>query len=137
MLIEETQNSEGYQVHINDELRLQQLCSNLSNNNKQKKSLEKEINNDKEEATKLMTKLGLESFTYGDSSIKMTVLDKSYLNEEAVLKYLRDKGLEKYIKTKEYFDPSEIIMASAHGEINIAELQQFKIKKEQTNFYIK
>ena len=96
------------------------------------KALEKQLKDRKSLIKEICLELGNDTYeSQSGHTVKLTRVDKSFLQPEQTLEYLKNNGLEKYIRTKEYFDEAEIAMAIAHGDIKGEELAPFIVKQEE------
>lgn len=102
------------------------------------KQLEKQIKSEKETVKSLCIDLKYDSYeSKCGKKISITHVDKSFLDEFKTLEWLRNNGLEKYIKTKEYFDEAELAMAIVNQEIKAEDLAPFTVQKEELRLNIK
>lgn len=106
-------------------------------NKKTYNALEKETDKQKSEIKEILSNLGITEFKDDDIKLTITTIDKSYLDSELTLKYLKEHGLLKYVRTKEYFEPDDLIIASNNGELNLEELSQYKVEKIETRLNVK
>lgn len=102
------------------------------------KATGKIITENKNTIKEIFANKDLSEFTT-DSGVKasITTIDKSTLNETEVLNYFHNHGLDKYIKTKEYFDEAEVAMAIANNELNASDFAPFMIEKTEIRLNIK
>jgi hypothetical protein len=104
----------------------------------QYKQTGKIISENKDIIKKLCSELCIDSYeTPNGSKISVTEIDKSYLNEAEVLNYLRTNKLDKFIKTKEYYDETEIAMAIANNELKAEDFVPFTIEKKEVRLNFK
>ena len=105
--------------------------------NKKSKEIDKELDERKIKIKDILQKLNTNQFKDDEIKITLSTYDKSYLDEGSTIKYLKNNGLEKYVKQKEYFEPEELIVAANNGELNIEDLAKFKVEKFETRLTIK
>lgn len=104
----------------------------------QYKQTGKIISENKDIIKKLCGELCIDNYeTPNGSKISITEIDKSYLNEAEVLNYLRTNKLDKFIKTKEYYDETEIAMAIANNELKAEDFVPFTIEKKEVRLNFK
>lgn len=117
--------------------RLKQLCNEMKQHNIILKEYENKLKAEKEELKQLSKELGIDK--YQDENVKVTIItvDKSILDEIPTLTYLKEHNLNAYIHTKEFFDYTELVMASTQNKIKIEDLAPFVIKKEEVRVNIK
>lgn len=127
-----------------EEINQEELYAQLKKVGAEYKENKKEEKVYKDLATKqnnkikeILTKLNIDKFEDENFKVSLTTIDKSYLDETLVLKYLKEHNLEKYIRTKEYFEPDDLIIASNNGEINIEDLSPMRIEKFETRLNIR
>lgn len=116
---------------------LKEISIEYREKNNQKKILEKDLDTKKVRIKEIFEALGENAYKDDDVNVYQTITDKSYLDEANTLKFLKEHGLEKYIKTKEYFEPDELTMAILNKEIDASELAQFKVDKKEIRLYVK
>lgn len=113
--------------------QLDYLGQKYKEQNDEWNSLKRFVDDAKAQIKKIMTDYNISQYTCSNGVIlSHYIKDNSTLDEELVLKYLKEHGLEKFIHTKEYFDETELAMAIANGQINGADLAPFKIEKYST-----
>jgi len=113
--------------------QLDYLGQKYKEQNDEWNSLKRFVDDAKAQIKKIMTDYNISQYTCSNGVIlSHYIKDNSILDEELVLKYLKEHGLEKFIHTKEYFDETELAMAIANGQINGADLAPFKIEKYST-----
>ena len=96
------------------------------------KDIEKRYEEKKAAYKNFLSENNLQGYDDDSMRIKMTEVEKQTLDEEKTLMYLRQKKLDKYIHTKEYFIIEELYMAATRNEFNPADLNEFrKVIKEQ------
>ena len=120
------------------ETRLNYLSRTIKQKNDNKNCLSKEVEATKSEIKIILNTLNLTEFI-GDTgtTLSLSEIDKTTLNEEFTIKYLKDKGLNQFVHTKEYFDETELAMAVARGEVNPVDLAPFRIEKKEIRLIIK
>lgn len=98
----------------------------------QYKDIEKRYDEKKQKYKAFLTQNKLTGYEDDNFKVMMTEIEKQSLDEEKTLAYLKQKKLDKYIHTKEYFIIEELYMAATKNEFNPADLSEFrKITKEQ------
>lgn len=113
--------------------QLDYLGQKYKEQNDEWNSLKRFVDDAKAQIKKIMTDYNISQYTCSNGVIlSQYIKDNSILDEELVLKYLKEHELEKFIHTKEYFDETELAMAIANGQINGADLAPFKIEKYST-----
>lgn len=117
--------------------RLKEISLEYRELNKTSKEYNKKLDERKVEIKDILGKLDKSDFKDDDIKITLTTIDKSYLEELPTIKYLKSKGLDKYIRQKEYFEPDELIIAANNGELNLEELAQFKVEKTEQRLTIR
>lgn len=117
--------------------KLKDVGNAYRENKKTYNALEKETDKQKAEIKEILSQLEVDNFKDDDIKITITTIDKSYLDNELTLKYLKEHGLEKYIRTKEYFEPDDLIIASNNGELDLTEISQFKVEKTETRLTVR
>lgn len=129
------------QNNDDEEIKRQKLISavdKVGELNETYKSMGKQITENKDIIKELLTELNMNDFTSPSGvHVTTTTIDKSFLDEQLVLTYLKEHGFEKYIKTKEFFDQTEIAMAVANNEIPAADLAPFRVEKTEVRLNIK
>lgn len=117
--------------------RLKEIGVEYKNNKKEEKRYKDLASSQNNEIKDILEKLNINNFEDENFKVSITKIDKSSLDETLVLKYLKEHGLEKYIRTKEYFEPDDLVIASNNGDLNIEDLSSFKIEKFETRLNIK
>lgn len=126
--IEKLPEAEQRQAYVN---YLSEYADKYKEKNNELKNLESEVDAYKQNIKLALTKLGINEFKTATTKLTRIVVDKSYLDPEPTLKFLKDNGLEEYVKTKEYFDDSELVYAIQNDKLDAAKLAPFMVKKEQ------
>lgn len=99
------------------------------------KSSKKESDSYKEVIKDIFDELNINTFTCDNIKVNIQEIEKSSLIEPLVINYLKENKLDYLIKTKEYIDEADILMAASRGEINVIDLEPFtstKIEKRIT-----
>ena len=117
--------------------KLKNIAKDYRESKKQENALISENKKKSNEIKSILEELELDNFQDEDLKVSITVIDKSYLDETPLLKYLKDNNLEKYIRTKEYFEPDDLIIASNNGELNLEDIAKFKIEKTEKRLNVK
>lgn len=124
-----------------EEIKRQKLISavdKVGELNETYKNMGKQITENKDIIKNLLSELNMNDFTSPSGvHVTTTTIDKSFLDEQLVLTYLKEHGFENYIKTKEFFDQTEIAMAVANNEIPAADLAPFRVEKTEIRLNIK
>lgn len=118
-------------------IELQQLAQESRDLLKEYLKLDKQVKERKAKIKNLMEDAAIDTFEDGGVKIWLTRVDKSYLHKESTLRYLKDKGLNDLVVVTESFDDASILMAAHRGRINLADLAQFKIDKEEVRLNIR
>lgn len=122
----------------NELKKLEECVDKVGELNDTYKTLGKQLTENKDTIRTLLSKLKYDDYTSPNGTrVTTSTIDKSYLDEELVLNYLREHGLEKFIKTKEFFDQTEIAMAIANNEIAAEDLAPFRVEKVEVRLNIK
>lgn len=118
--------------------KLDKLLESTKSKNDACKVLTDEVKAGREEIKNILQAAN-ETKYIGQNGISVSILDvdKTTFNQELVIQYLKEKGLDKYIHTKEYFDESEIAMAMARKEIDATDFAPFTIEKHELRVLIK
>ena len=117
--------------------KLKAACEFICQNNKSYKDLDKAINIQKNIIKSLYEELEITEVETDNGKITISEIDKSYLDEFQTIEYLKANNLTEFIKTREYFDNAEIMMAISNGKINAAELNKFIIPKKEVRVNVK
>ncbi|MEG1565826.1 MAG: hypothetical protein RR342_03715 [Bacilli bacterium] len=120
---------------LEDELK--HLCYDMKVNDKAKKAYEKKLDDQKKRFKEIVAQLDTDKFEDEDVKVSMSTIDKSYLDPDNTLAFLKENNLNEYIHIKEFFDYSELTMAATQNKINPKDLSQFVIKKFETRITIK
>lgn len=106
-------------------------------NNRIKLAADKVVSASKEEIKAIFNKFDMKEYKDDNCSISMSMVDKSYLDNTKVLKYLKEHNLEKYIVVTESFDTATIIMAMQNGELDASDFAGFKVEKFESRLTLK
>ena len=117
--------------------RLDDILPKLYEQNEVQKSSKKEVDSYKDEVKALFEELGINEYSVDGIKVSITEIEKSSLKEALVIEYLKSKGLNHLIKTKEYIDESEILMAASRNEFNPLDLEPFMSVEIQKRINIK
>lgn len=107
---------------------LEDISSDFKEAHSEYKRLEKILETYKSNVKNIFNFLEIDNFTSGKIKIYKTKTDKSYLEPNSTISFLKDKGLNEFVKTKEYFDDAELIYAIQNNMIDGSELANFKIE---------
>lgn len=111
---------------------LAKAIDSVHDKNKDYKELESFMKSQKSTIKEIMCELNLTNFeTPNGNKATVSVVDKSFMNPELTLQYLKEHGLTQFIHTREYFDEAEIAMAIANAEINAQDLAPFVVKQTE------
>ena len=112
------------------EMYLTAYADKYKEKNNELKKLESEVDEYKQNIKTALSKLGITEFKTATTKLTRVVVDKSFLDPEPTLKFLKDNGLQEYVKTKEYFDDAELVYAIQNDKLDAAKLAPFMVKKE-------
>ena len=101
------------------------------------KALDKQVKENKDIIKSLCLDMKLDSYEAHGKKVSISHVDKSYLDIGPTIEYLKKNGLEKFVKTREYFDEAELAMAIVNNEIKAEDLAQFTVQKEEIRLNIK
>lgn len=116
---------------------IDQLAVEIKEENKELKAREKNLASKKDRFKEIAKTLGIDYYENDLAKISLTTVDKSYLRVDDTIEYLRNKGFNKYIHTKEYFLDEEIYMAISRNEIKSEDMAQFMETKTETRMNIR
>lgn len=123
---------------VNKQARLEEVVVACVELYKKNKDLTKRVTAYKDEIKQLFNELNILEYTATDGSkVTMSVIDKSTIDQEQLINYLKEKGLTQFIHTKEYVDENEIAYAVAQDTINAADLAPMQIEKTEYRMNIK
>lgn len=117
------------------EKKLEELVPKFYEINEVAKSSKKESDSYKEEIKNIFEELNIKDFTVNNIKVSVQNIEKTSFIEPLVIDYLKQHGLDYLIKTKEYIDEADILMAASKNEINVVDLEPFtntKIEKRIT-----
>ena len=118
--------------------RLEEVVTACAELYKKNNDLTKRVKAYKDEIKQLFSDLNILEYTATDGSkVSMSVVDKTTIDQEQLINYLKDKGLNQFIHTKEYVDENEIAYAVAQDTINAADLAPMRIEKTEYRLNIK
>ena len=117
--------------------QLDKAIAKIAETEKDYKALESVMKQNKDTVKSLCIELGLDSYEAHGKKVTISHVDKSYLDIGPTIEYLKKNGLEKFVKTKEYFDEAELAMAIVNNEIKAEDLAQFTVQKEEVRLNIK
>ena len=115
--------------------KLVELLPKFYETNKLYNSSKKEAESYKNEIKTIFDDLGINTFEHDGIKVAVQDIEKTSFIEPLVIDYLREHNLEHLIKTKEYIDEADILMAASRKEINVVDLEKFtatKIEKRIT-----
>lgn len=118
-----------------DELRV--ICKTIRDENRQVNNMSKTLEEKKKKVKEILGMLELNEFEYEGVKLTITEVEKSKLDEFQTIQYLKENGLNQYVKTREYFDEAELIIAAQEGLLNLKSLEQFIIHKKEIRLNIK
>lgn len=117
------------------EKKLEELVPKFYEINEVAKSSKKESDSYKEEIKNIFEELNIKDFTVNNIKVAVQNIEKTSFIEPLVIDYLKQHGLDYLVKTKEYIDEADILMAASKNEINVVDLEPFtntKIEKRIT-----
>lgn len=117
------------------EKKLEELVPKFYEVNEVAKSSKKESDSYKEEIKNIFEELNIKDFTVNNIKVSVQDIEKTSFIEPLVIDYLKQHGLDYLVKTKEYIDEADILMAASRNEINVVDLEPFtntKIEKRIT-----
>ena len=118
--------------------RLEEVVTACAELYKKNKDLTKRVTAYKDEIKQLLGDLNLLEYTATDGSkVSMSVIDKTTIDQEQLINYLKEKGLTQFVHTKEYVDENEIAYAVAQDTINATDLAPMRIEKTEYRLNIK
>lgn len=118
--------------------RLEEIVGVCVTLDKQGKDITKRVKEYKDEIKQLFQDLNILEYTASNGNrVSMTVVDKTSIDEFALMNYLKEKGLTQFIHTKEYIDENEIAYAVAQGNINAADLAPMQVPKTEYRLNMK
>ena len=117
--------------------RLDDILPKLYEQNEVQKSSKKEVDAYKDEVKSLFEELNINEYSVNGIKVSITEIEKSSLKEALVIEYLKSNGLNHLVKTKEYIDESEILMAASRNEFNPLDLEPFMSVEIQKRINIK
>lgn len=118
--------------------RLEEIVGVCVTLDKQGKDITKRVKEYKDEIKQLFQDLNILEYTASNGNrVSMTVVDKTSIDELALMNYLKEKGLTQFIHTKEYIDENEIAYAVAQGNINAADLAPMQVPKTEYRLNMK
>lgn len=118
--------------------RLEEIVGVCVTLDKQGKDITKRVKEYKDEIKQLFQDLNILEYTASNGNrVSMTVVDKTSIDEFALINYLKEKGLTQFIHTKEYIDENEIAYAVAQGNINAADLAPMQVPKTEYRLNMK
>ena len=122
----------------NKQERLEEVVTACCELYKKNNELTKRVKAYKDEIKKLFEDLHILEYTSSDGSkVTMSVIDKTSIDTEQLINYLKEKGLAQFIHTKEYVDENEIAYAVAQDTIDAADLAPMRIEKTEYRLNIK
>jgi phage host-nuclease inhibitor protein Gam len=126
------------QQQVDDrKVRLENAISKVAELEPNYKALDKQMTENKSIIKTLCLDLKLDTYEFSGKKVSITHVDKSFLDIGPTIEYLKKNGLERFIKTKEYFDEAELAMAIVNNEIKAEELAPFTVQKEEVRLNIK
>lgn len=133
------EKQEQVKNEINEkQARLEEVIVACSEIYKTNQDLTKRVKNYKDEIKQLFLDLDLTEYTAtSGAKVSLTTIDKSTIDSEQLINYLKEHNLEQYIHTKEYIDESEIIYAVSQDLIKAEDLAPMQIPKLEYRLNIK
>lgn len=118
--------------------RLEEVVTSVGQIYKTSSELSKKVTEYKNEIKSLFLELNLKEFVSATGSkVTMTAVDKSTVDSDQLINYLKEHNLEQFIHTREYIDESEIAYAVAQNVINAADLGPMTVEKTEYRLNIK
>lgn len=118
--------------------RLEEVVVACSEIYKTSKDLSKRVNDYKDEIKQLFKDLNLTEYTAtSGAKITMSVIDKSTIDNNKLINYLKEHNMTQYIHTKEFVDENEIIYAVSKDLIKAEDLAPMQINKTEYRINIK
>lgn len=117
------------------EQKLVEIVPKFYEINEVAKSSKKEADSYKDEIKSIFDELGICSYEHDGIKVNVQEIEKTSFIEPLVIDYLRQHNLNHLIRTKEYIDEADILMAASKGEINVVDLEAFtstKVEKRIT-----
>ena len=137
-IVKTSADVEQHNEEQNDLKKLEEYVDKVGELNDTYRTLGKQLTENKDTIKALLSKFKYDDYTSPNGTrVTTSTVDKSYLDEQLVLNYLREHGFDKYIKTKEFFDQTEIAMAIANNEIAVEDLAPFRVEKTEVRLNIK
>lgn len=125
------------EARANNLEELQQLSMVIRDCYKTFKSAEKILEDKKQEFKKMAKELDVDLVENEKIKISLSTVDKSFLDVEPTIAFLRNSGMTQYIHQKDYFMDEEITLAISRREIEPQDLAPFLISKSETRMNIK
>lgn len=117
--------------------KLNELLPKFYEINEMAKSSKKESESYKEEIKTIFDELGINTYEFDNIKVTVQEIDKTSFIEPLVIDYLRQHNLGHLIKTKEYIDEAEILMAASRGELDVVDLEPFTSTKTEKRLNVK
>lgn len=117
--------------------KLDELLPKFYNINEVAKSSKKECDSYKDEIKNIFDELDINSYEFDNIKVTVQNIEKTSFIEPLVINYLREHNLEHLIKTKEYIDEADILMAASNGQLNVLDLEQFTSTKIEKRINVK
>lgn len=119
------------------EKKLEEIVPKFYEVNEVAKSSKKESDSYKEEIKNIFEELNIKDFTVDNIKVSVQNIEKTSFIEPLVIDYLKQHGLDYLVKTKEYIDEADILMAASRNEINVVDLEPFTTTKIEKRITVK
>lgn len=119
------------------EKKLEEIVPKFYEVNEVAKSSKKESDSYKEEIKNIFEELNIKDFTVDNIKVSVQNIEKTSFIEPLVIDYLKQHGLDYLVKTKEYIDEADILMAASRNEINVIDLEPFTTTKIEKRITVK
>ena len=117
--------------------KLDELIPKFYDINENFKSSKKESESYKNEIKAIFDELNIKCYECFGLKVTVQEIEKVSFIEPLVINYLREHNLGHLIKTKEYIDEADILMAASKGELDVIDLEPFTSTKIEKRINIK
>lgn len=101
------------------------------------KASKKESESYKEEIKSIFEELNIKEYQFENIKVSVQEIEKSSLIEPLVIDYLKQHNLQHLIRTKEYIEEADILMAASNGQINVVDLEPFTSTKTEKRITVR
>ena len=119
------------------EEKLNEIIPKFYEINETAKSSKKESDSYKDEIKNIFEELDISEYSSQGIKVSVTKIEKTSLIEPLVIEYLKSHNLNHLVKSKEYIDEAEILMAASKGELNVVDLEPFTNTKIENRINVK